>query len=1120
MKFKSLYLQGFKSFVDKTVVDFPDGVTCIVGPNGSGKSNILDAIRWVFGEQSPKELRGNNMEDIIFAGSENRKASGFAEVSLVVKDIPDDVAVKWGTLSEIMITRKYYKSGEREYLINSRKCKLKDIKEIFYDTGIGARSISIIEQGRVEKIIQATPEDLRLFFEETAGVTKYKESKKEAEKRLAQTKENLNRIVDIISEVKTSMQNVSEQVEKLNTYKRLKNEKEIKEKIYFSNLYNNERLRLVDLKERIGNFNLELSSEINVFENLRKEEYSLKEEINQLDNERNYINEEIIKNNNHINLLESDIKILKNNLESAENTKKSLKLEIENSKNKLKELSENKDLLIKEIQELEKEYESLNSKLAEYNNELEELIYQKENFEDELNELESVFLEYTESITNKRNEIYRYENDIERFERDVANFEKEYAELESKKTVLKESLDKSYKDKKSIEEEIFVIDEKLKSLNDKYDSLSKRKETLLSDINNTKIELSSYRSRKETLISQLDSELYGTKDESRTINNFMPRLFLDINNQLPENLGKIYGDLIVIDSSQKESFLNELKDIKSSLKFIFSDEVDDFIKNITLTKYEELFDDLLKVGNVYYKIGQDNKSQIIFGLKEEIEGVDSKITIMTKKIEEYEQEFKSVENSAGDLSSQINKLSALKQEYDKKLININNTISNIEKDFKSNLDRAELIVKEKEFYKKELNTKKSVLRKLRDELELIGSKQKDIDYEKEELEEKIEFFQNKIDDLKDESSSLKANSMVINEKIKSAKKSLYLVEKDIANTSANISNLKSRLEKLLTVNITNWNASIQEKTEQLKLSNIQKLKNEEKKQFIIMKIEELKQRMDEILSNIDKLNEKIKTIQENKNSLEVTLAETRQQAFSIKEQFLEKFDCDIEDVYRDFIEEDFKQNRLKSEIKSIDNEIENLGPLNLAAESEFSEISMRYEFLTKQKEDLENAYISINEIINEIDQNTIKNFAETFYKVNENFVKVFKMLFGEGKAELRLTEPDNMLNTGVEIFVQPPGKKLQNMNLLSGGEKAMTACTLIFAMFLCKPTPFCFLDEIDAPLDDANVERFCRIVRTLSENTQFVIITHNQKTMEAADSLYGITMQEPGVSKIISVRLN
>ncbi|MBC7197517.1 MAG: AAA family ATPase [Deferribacterales bacterium] len=254
--------------------------------------------------------------------------------------------------------------------------------------------------------------------------------------------------------------------------------------------------------------------------------------------------------------------------------------------------------------------------------------------------------------------------------------------------------------------------------------------------------------------------------------------------------------------------------------------------------------------------------------------------------------------------------------------------------------------------------------------------------------------------------------------------------------------------------------------------------------------------------------------------LEITIAECRQHIMSVREQFLDKFNIEIDTLYGDFIEEDFKQNKLKNEIKHLESEIENLGPLNMAAESEYNEIKERYEFLVGQKEDLENAYSSINDIINEIDKNTIKNFTDTFYMVNENFVKVFKILFGEGKAELKLTEPENMLNTGVEIFVQPPGKKLQNMNLLSGGEKAMIACTLIFAMFLCKPTPFCFLDEIDAPLDDANVERFCKIVRTLSENTQFVIITHNQKTMASADSLYGITMQEPGVSKVISVRLS
>ena len=353
MKFKSLYLQGFKSFVDKTVIDFPDGVTCIVGPNGSGKSNILDAIRWVFGEQSPKELRGSDMEDIIFAGSESRKPSNFAEVSLVVKDIPDTIALKWGTLSEIMITRKYYKTGEREYLINSRRCKLRDIKEIFYDTGIGARSISIIEQGRVEKIIQASPEQLRLFFEETAGVTKYKENKKEAEKRLHQTKENLNRINDIINEVKNSLSILSLQVEQLNNYKSLKHLKEEKERIYFSNLYNFEKKRCEELINKLNALKIEISHKISNFEEVRKSELSIKNRVAFLEKEKDKINNIIIENNKLISELESDIKILKNNLESAENTKIHIRQEIENLTNKLKLLSESKETLVKENREYE-----------------------------------------------------------------------------------------------------------------------------------------------------------------------------------------------------------------------------------------------------------------------------------------------------------------------------------------------------------------------------------------------------------------------------------------------------------------------------------------------------------------------------------------------------------------------------------------------------------------------------------------------------------------------------------------------------------------------------------------------------------------------------------------------
>jgi len=1120
MKFKSLYLQGFKSFVDKTVIDFPDGVTCIVGPNGSGKSNILDAIRWVFGEQSPKELRGNNMEDVIFAGSESRKSSGFAEVSLVIKDVPDAVSVKWGTLSEVMITRKYYKSGEREYLINSRKCKLKDIKEIFYDTGIGARSISIIEQGRVEKIIQATPEELRLFFEETAGVTKYKESKKEAERRLAQTKDNLNRIIDIINEVKTSMATLSGQVEKLDHYKNLKDDKELKEKIYFSNVYKIEKDKLKDLNERINNFTIELSSEIEKFEKLRKEEFEIKSEINKLDAEKNILNDLIIKDNANISSLESDIKILKNNLDGAENTKKHIKNEIENSKNKLKELSENKEILITEISGLENEFEGLNNQLNELNNELEELSYQKENYEEELIELENRFIEYTESITNKRNEIYKCETEIDRIEKELTNLEKEYLDLEVKKSTAKNGYEKSLKEKESIRDELNILEENLKNFNKSLSNYKQTREQFIKELNSADIQLSSLTTKRDTLVSQLSTELYGNQKGGAGIDLFNPRLFLEIANQLDESFGKIYGDLIVFDAHKKTELLESIKNIPISMKFIFSDEVEDFIKNLTLAKYEQYSESIIKVGNVYHKIGNDNKSKIIIDLKSQIADIEKMLKLLENSKDDIQKNILNTDTKITDLSAKISKLSALKQEYDRKMINFENDVANFKKELKNIHERIEIILSEKEFNKKELNLRKYDLKRLKSELDIIGDGQKNIDTEKEDIEEKIEFYQSKIDDLKDEISSIKANSMVINERLKSHKKSLHLIEREISNTSSNISNLKSRLEKLLTVNITNWNASIEEKSQFLKEANIKRLKNEEKKQFIINKIEELKQNLDKIIEKVEKSNSNIKSIESNKSMLEITFAECKQHIMSVREQFLDKFNIDIDTVYNDFIEEDFKQNKLKNEIKLLENKIENLGPLNMAAESEYKEIKERYEFLVGQKEDLENAYSSINDIINEIDKNTIKNFTDTFYMVNENFVKVFKILFGEGKAELKLTDPENMLNTGVEIFVQPPGKKLQNMNLLSGGEKAMIACTLIFAMFLCKPTPFCFLDEIDAPLDDANVERFCKIVRTLSENTQFVIITHNQKTMASADSLYGITMQEPGVSKVISVRLN
>ena len=1119
MKFKSLYLQGFKSFVDKTVVDFPDGVTCIVGPNGSGKSNILDAIRWVFGEQSPRELRGSDMEDIVFAGSESRKPSNFAEVSLVVKDIPDAIALKWGTLSEIMITRKYYKTGEREYLINSRKCKLKDIKEIFYDTGIGARSISIIEQGRVEKIIQASPEELRLFFEETAGVTKYKENKKEAEKRLHQTKENLNRINDIINEVKNSLSVLSLQVEQVTNYKNLKFLKEEKEKIYFSNLYNLERKRSNDLIDKLNSIKIEISLKISKFEELRKSELTVKNRIADFEKEKDAINSLIIEENRLISDIESDIKILRNNLEGAENTKIHIKNEIENLTDKLKSLSNNKETLMSENIGFEKELEELNSKISELQEDYEELKYQKETYEEELSEIEVDFIQYTELITSKRNEIYKIESDLDRLEKDLINFEKELISINSSKIKAKEKYEVSKASIKDIEGEKEILQNRREMLAEKLSRKIAQRDKTFEEINSIKLSLSSNISKSETLKEQLDLQLFGDPKTKEHFLDFAPDLFIDKNPQFEGNFSRLYSDLFVFDISYKDKLLDMIKGIKGSIKFIFNNELENFIKNLTLTNYEELSEDLLKIGNIYYKVGEDSKNQTIIKLREEISNLNKEISFFKNRLNILEDEYSNLDKQIKYEKDEVKKIDISKVELEKRLINEKNMFNYYERELKNMQDRQQVVTEEKAFSERDLLSKRENLSKIKESLKDVAERQKEMDTLREELEEKINFYEARMEDLKDEISSNKADAMVLNEKIKGNRKSIHITEREISSVTSSISSLKSRLERLLTVNISNWNASIVEKTELLKNAKLSKLKNEEKSHTTLMKIGEEKGVLSEVMQQLDKLDKEIKEMENLKNSTEVKLAEVKQQIASIKDQFTEKYEFEIEEIFEKYLADNFSQSKVRSEIKEIVQKIEDLGALNLAAEEEYQQVKERYDFLNKQKEDLENAYISINEIINEIDQNTIKNFSETFMKVNENFIKVFKILFGEGRAELKLTDSSNMLNTGVEIFVQPPGKKLQNMNLLSGGEKAMTACALIFAMFLCKPTPFCFLDEIDAPLDDANIERFCKIVRTLSDKTQFVIITHNQKTMEFADSLYGITMQEPGVSKVISVRL-
>jgi chromosome segregation protein len=377
MKFKKLIIQGFKSFVDKTVIDFPDGITCIVGPNGSGKSNILDAIRWILGEQNPKELRGSDMDDIIFAGSEKRSQSNVASVTLVISDISEELAGKWGSFSEIEITRKYYRDGEREYFINNKRCKLKDIREIFFDTGLGARSISIIEQGKVEKIISASPEEIRVFFDEAAGITRFKEKKKDAEKRLEQAKENLNRVKDIISEVKEKYDALYLQVEKLKNYRELKIRRDLLDKTIYAYNYHSSIIQYQELLKKNDEIQIKLSSSIYEYENLKKQEQNLKDEISKLETELRDKNNGVLSITEEIGGITSEVSVLQNNITTAENAKQHMNEEINSITNRLRDLSLMRESIVKFQDEIKSVVETKRAEIAELENTIEELVNQR-----------------------------------------------------------------------------------------------------------------------------------------------------------------------------------------------------------------------------------------------------------------------------------------------------------------------------------------------------------------------------------------------------------------------------------------------------------------------------------------------------------------------------------------------------------------------------------------------------------------------------------------------------------------------------------------------------------------------------------------------------------------------
>ncbi len=1118
MKFNKLYLHGFKSFVDKTTVDFPDGITAIVGPNGSGKSNIMDAVRWVFGEQNAKELRGAEMEDIVFNGSQKRKPAGFAEVGLTLSEIDEAVAAKYGTFSEITITRKFYKTGEREYYINNRKCRLKDIKDIFMDTGLGARSISIIEQGKVDKIINASPEELRFFLEETAGVTKFKDKKKEAERRLQQTRDNLDRVTDIIEEIVTQMQSLSSQVEQLKIYEELQSNFKRLEQSYLCTSYyikaeDSSKLKsfLIEKKQNLENM-LAKYAELVRIENVANNDYNTRQE------EYEHLQEKRVQTATKKANTEGDIKALETKIASSDDIKASLQASIKQESARYEEMAESIESLEDELDTASDALEFVGDKLAELSDIIDDLINQKEDIEDEFQETDTAYIEYTGTVTTKRNELIRVEAGYEHIKQDIERLKKEQQSINDAFNEAAYKKDSFHQEMDNLKFKMMQNEENLNTAKENTENLKEQKEKEKAKNRELKAEIKSCENNIAFFNKQLEAAI-SFNDDTAVLKPYIAGLLIDFLSDMEYTKLIDIGDVIVFNDERKDELFEKISTLNSSVKFVFKSDIENISSNLKNMQVNEVYKNIYLVNNIYRKAGEEDKGFQIISLKESILDAEREIDRLGADIYETEKIIGYIDNH---LEEQINILNDMQAVYN----NSRDAFLKKEAEYTGVLQEYERLEKRKSTLAKEIELSDITLSEnikkignLKDNINIASQKQAELEEKRSCLEEKLELIKDNLDEKRQEHTEIKIQYAQKEEKTNSLKRELKSKRSIREEVKNNIEKLEERLQQLLNIDEIKWNEELELLKE--KLDNLSKdvlsLEDEVRKAALLL--DEMRQNIEDIRNKAENINAEIKTGDDEVRKYELDLAGITSVLEASAAQYMEKYGLEISHDYLTYADMEREPRKIKEAMNKIESRLDDLGPINLNALNDYRDAEERYKFLTDQRNDLEGSIDDINSFIHETDEATVRMFEETFDSVKDKFVEVFHILFGNGEAELKLTDPDNMLISGVEIYIQPPGKRLQHMGLLSGGEKALTAMTLLFALFLQRPTPFCFLDEVDAPLDDANVERYVGMVKALSDKTQFILITHNHNTMSIADSIYGVAMQEYGVSTILSVTL-
>lgn len=1186
MYLKSLEITGFKSFVDFTHLDFSPGISAIVGPNGCGKSNIVDAIRWVIGEQNTKMLRGSRMEDLIFSGSESRKPLGMAEVSLTVAELPVNISVanlQNLDLDEVKVTRRYFRTGDSEYFINKTPCRMKDIIDLFLDTGISAKGFSVIEQDHVGQIINAKPDKRRSLIEEAAGIMKYKHRRNEALRKLDYTSNNLLRINDVVNELEKQRRSLKRQAKKAEVYKRFKKEARKLGLAIYSMEYKKQKNNftvldenLVKIKDKQEEFLAKNAALQNNIETHKAGAEENERQLNQLKQQNYETNGKIENHETRIEIMKKQTDDLEASWKKAGEEIKQMVEDHEKFKQMIESQQKEEEIIEVEISSKESLFNEKNSSLLGLKDSLQQTT---NHLEDSETELLNVLNSYSNAKNNEASLTTRCEilgQNRNKLIEEFALVENEFNELDNavkeNKEILAKAKDNALQAKEEKEALIHRLEEEKGCAREAATTLEKSKisytenTALLNSLNELFKNFEGFHSGVKSIM-KFHQEHGGVPGIQDVLINIV-----DIASEYQIALESVLGDRTqgVITNSPAESIkaVQYLKDEASgrSTFFLLNPKLQPkkelslngtkgiVGKLLDLANYPEKYNQVIEylLGNVlvveninvalslWNEIGENYTIVTLGGDVIDPQGtitggvaVNNGTSLLTKK-----RKISELKHETQKVKSELDQLQEKQNLIEQTLFSIEQERETVEQ----KLNEAELNFRVEEKKDQQLNVN---FIRCREKLEKYKS-------EKEQYKTDTQGLSERLEQLQIELKALNDNKLIKEDEIKEVRENINSIRSDMESLNQVVNgidiertSLKGKKDNIL-LDIQRLIASMELTQNRISQQEKEKLENEEKKSELKADIQEGVNQVHNLIEDkkiIEKklihcgeeLDEKLKIlkefqdrskidqlelgkISEETNRLEINRAEIVKDLQYLIEKAKDEFFADEEQMLQiDTSEADPEAEKAK--LEDLKTKLGKIGEANLAALDEYEKVNERYTFLMTQQEDLRKSIEDLQKTINKINRTTRKKFLETFELINENFKKIFTRLFKGGYAELILVDKD-ILETGVDIQVKPPGKKLQNINLLSGGEKAMTAISLLFAVFAVSPSPFCLLDEVDAALDEANILRFKEILKEMKNETQFVLVTHNQRTMSFAETLYGITMEEKGVSKVVSVKLN